>query len=320
MVTVLSYQYFENHEGQREELYLLLLLATLGCAVLVTSSHFASFILGLEVLSVSLYGMVAYLTDRKRALEAGIKYLILASASAAFLLFGMALIYAAAGTMEFSQLREVSPGGSRLHSPVRDRAHRYRHRIQAGSCAVPSVDAGCIPGCFAARDGIRRHHLQECHGGAVAALFLPVGRTCVTRLCSWSVATIAVLSMCAGNLLALRQTNVKRILAYSSIAHFGYILVAFLAGSTMAIEAVAFYLVAYTVTILAAFGVVIVPLQRRAAMPRIWKIIAASSGAGRQSQAYLPRRCCRWPAFPPLWAFWASFISLPREPTPRPGR
>ena len=62
--------------------------------------------------------------------------------------------------------------------------------------------------------------------------------------------------MCAGNLLALQQTNVKRILAYSSIAHFGYILVAFLAGGTLAIEAVSFYLVAYTVTILAAFGVV----------------------------------------------------------------
>ncbi|HZW80404.1 MAG TPA: NADH-quinone oxidoreductase subunit N, partial [Candidatus Deferrimicrobiaceae bacterium] len=73
---------------------------------------------------------------------------------------------------------------------------------------------------------------------------------------------IAIASMCAGNLLALAQTNVKRILAYSSIAHFGYILVAFLAGGalveTMAIEAVSFYLVAYTVTILAAFGIVTV--------------------------------------------------------------
>ena len=71
-------------------------------------------------------------------------------------------------------------------------------------------------------------------------------------------AIIAIASMCAGNLLALLQTNVKRILAYSSIAHFGYMLVAFLAGGTMAVEAVSFYLVAYTVTILAAFGIVTV--------------------------------------------------------------
>ena len=113
-VTVLSYQYFENHDERHEELYLLLLLATLGCAVLVTSIHFASFLLGLEILSISLYAMVAYFKGREEALEAGIKYLILASASAAFLLFGMALIYADTGTMEFSKIRELSLSGSSL--------------------------------------------------------------------------------------------------------------------------------------------------------------------------------------------------------------
>jgi len=71
-------------------------------------------------------------------------------------------------------------------------------------------------------------------------------------------ALIAIASMCAGNLLALQQRNVKRILAYSSIAHFGYILVAFLAGGAMALEAVSFYLVAYSATILTAFGIVTV--------------------------------------------------------------
>src|SRR6266404_8150229 len=80
-VAVLSYQYFENHDGHREELYLLLLLATLGCPVLVARTHFVSFLLGLEILSISLYAMVAYFKGRGQALEAGIKYLILASAS-----------------------------------------------------------------------------------------------------------------------------------------------------------------------------------------------------------------------------------------------
>ena len=69
-VTVLSYQYLSNHRGKREELYLLLLLSTLGCAALVASVHFVSFLLGLEILSVSLYGMVAYLKDRESAVEA----------------------------------------------------------------------------------------------------------------------------------------------------------------------------------------------------------------------------------------------------------
>src|SRR5262250_2990245 len=106
----LSYQYFEGHDGQREELYLLLVIATLGCAVLVASSHFVSFLLGLEILSISLYAMVAYVKDRTVALEAGIKYLILAAASAAFLLFGMALIYAELGTMEFARIGAETAG------------------------------------------------------------------------------------------------------------------------------------------------------------------------------------------------------------------
>jgi len=120
-VALLSYEYLEKHDGEREELYLLMLLATLGCAVLVASSHFVSFLLALEILSISLYAMVAYMKDQKRALEAGIKYLILASASAAFLLFGAALIYADTGTMSFSRLGEISahaPGSLLLLSGI----------------------------------------------------------------------------------------------------------------------------------------------------------------------------------------------------------
>jgi NADH-quinone oxidoreductase subunit N len=249
---VLCWQYFEEHEGQREELYLLLLLATLGCAVLAASSHFASFLLGLEVLSVSLYGMLAYLTDRRVALEAGIKYLILASASAAFLLFGMALIYANTGTMEFSQL---SGSGFTLLAGIALTITGIGFKLgvipfhlwtpdvyQGGSPPVTAFVATTSKSAMVALllryvylSGALRYH----------AVFLAFG-------------AIAVLSMCAGNFMALRQTNIKRILAYSSIAHFGYILVAFLVGSTMAIEAVAFYLVAYTLTMLAAFGIVTV--------------------------------------------------------------
>ena len=111
-VAALSYDYLKNRDEHREELYVLLLIATAGSAVLAASTHFVSFLLGLEILSVSLYALIAYLKDRNQALEAGIKYLILASASAAFLLFGMALIYADVGTMEFSRIRGISLGGS----------------------------------------------------------------------------------------------------------------------------------------------------------------------------------------------------------------
>ena len=254
-VAVLSYKYFAKHDGQREELYLLLVLATLGCGVLVTSVHFASFLLGLEVLSISLYGMVAYFTDSGQALEAGIKYLILASASAAFLLFGMALIYAATGTMEFSGMREL--GGSSL------------------ALVLPGIALSVTGIGF--KLGVVPFHLwiPDVYEGApapVAAFVATTSKTALVALLQrylggathqserlfFLFSVIAIASMFAGNLLALRQNNVKRVLAYSSIAHFGYILVAFLAGATMAASAVAFYLVAYTVTILTAFGIVTV--------------------------------------------------------------
>lgn len=254
-VAVLAYQYFETHDCQREELYLLLLLATLGCAVLVASSHFVSFVLGLEILSVSLYAMIAYLKNRKLGLEAGMKYLILASTSAAFLLFGLALMYADAGTMEFSGIRASSVNGAGLMLlsgivltmigigfklgvvPF----HLWTPDVYQGAPAP--VTAFVATTSKSAMVALLLRYFYTSGGLGYRAVFL-------------AFATIAIASMCAGNLLALRQKNVKRILAYSSIAHFGYILVAFLAGGTMAVEAVSFYLVAYTVTILAAFGVV----------------------------------------------------------------
>jgi len=255
-VAVFSYKYFEDHGGQREELYLLLLLATLGCAVLVASSHFVSLVLGLEILSVSLYAMVAYLKDDESALEAGIKYLILASASAAFLLFGMAIIYAATGSMEFSRIPQASINGAEF-------------RLLVGGIVLTVTGIGF-------KLGVVPFHLwtPDVYQGApapVAAFVATTSKSAMVALLlryfylSGAIgyrpvflvfSTIAIASMCAGNLLALRQSNVKRILAYSSIAHFGYILVAFLAGGTIAVEAVSFYLVAYTVTILTAFGIV----------------------------------------------------------------
>jgi NADH-quinone oxidoreductase subunit N len=254
----LSYDYFKNRDEHREELYVLLLIATAGCTVLVASTHFVSFLLGLEILSVSLYALIAYLKDRSQALEAGIKYLILASASATFLLFGMALIYADVGTMEFSRIREISLGGS--------------------SFALLGPGVGLIVTGIGFKLGVVPFHLwtPDVYEGApapVAAFVATTSKSAVVALLlryaflSGALeyrgvflvfALIAIASMCAGNLLGLQQRNVKRILAYSSIAHFGYILVAFLAGGAMAIEAVSLYLLAYSATILAAFGVVTV--------------------------------------------------------------
>src|SRR3990172_312584 len=104
LVALLSYGYLERAERDIGEFYVLILLATLGAATLVASSHFASFFLGLEVLSVALYGLIAYPTRRAVAVEAGLKYLVLAATTAAFLVFGMALVYAVTGSLSLGGL------------------------------------------------------------------------------------------------------------------------------------------------------------------------------------------------------------------------
>lgn len=104
VTAVLSYSYMKSHNVIKEEFYIFLLTATFGSAVLVSSNHLASFFLGLEILSVSLYVLAAYLKAEPIHIEAGIKYLIPAAVSTAFLLFGMALIFYITGTMELSKI------------------------------------------------------------------------------------------------------------------------------------------------------------------------------------------------------------------------
>ncbi|NQU49157.1 MAG: NADH-quinone oxidoreductase subunit N, partial [Planctomycetes bacterium] len=104
VVGLLSFDYLEQRGEQREEYYVLLLLATLGGLVLVGANHFVSLFLGLEILSVAIYVMVAYARSSPHAAETGIKYLILAGTSSAFMVFGMALVYAQTGTLEFGPI------------------------------------------------------------------------------------------------------------------------------------------------------------------------------------------------------------------------
>ncbi|HQZ38502.1 MAG TPA: NADH-quinone oxidoreductase subunit N [Vicinamibacterales bacterium] len=256
-VTLLSVGYLERLSEQRDEYYMLLLLGALGSIVLVSAVHFMSLFLGLELLSVSLYALIAYPRSRQQSIEAGLKYLVLAAASAAFLLFGMALVYAEVGSMAFSQVVAPVAPGARLAWLVGIGLivvgfgfklalvpfHLWTPDVYEGAPApttafVATVSKGAMLAVllrlFSEVDG-RGHH----------ALFL-------------GFTVLATASMVGGNFLALLQRNVKRLLAYSSIAHLGYLLVAFLASGALAETAIAFYLVAYFVTMIGAFGVVAV--------------------------------------------------------------
>jgi NADH-quinone oxidoreductase subunit N len=260
-VTVLAYGYMERQGGYREEFYPLLLLATLGATVLAASNHFASLYLGLEILSVSLYGLIAYLVDRQRSIEAGVKYLVLAAASAAFLLFGVALIYADQGTMAFD-LIQWSPtiAGGATHSVLLLVGLAmivvgvgFKLAVVPFHLWTPDVYEG-------APAPITAFVATVSKGGVVAVLLRLFARVDLAVYPSLFAALglIAAASMLAGNLLALLQNNVKRVLAYSSIAHLGYLLVAILAGGSLAIRVAAFYLAAYFAATMGAFGAVTV--------------------------------------------------------------
>ncbi len=258
VVVLLAYGYLRDRDEEREEFYLFLLLATLGAAVLAASRHFASFFLGLEILSVSLYALIAYPRAATNPLEAGIKYLVLAAASSAFLLFGMALIYARYGTMEFAAIGAAF---------ARPEAGWDAYRLAGLALILTGVGFKLgvapfhmwTPDVYEGAPAPVTAFVATVSTGAMFALLLRyVGATWAYDSPSAvrALAAVAVVSMFAGNALALLQENVKRILAYSSIAHMGYVLVALIAGAPMAGEAVTFYLVAYFITTLGAFGVV----------------------------------------------------------------
>lgn len=256
-VVILAFGYLKKHDIASEEFYLLLLLAILGSMVLVCSSHFASFFLGLEVLSVSLYALIAYPKSRLKHVEAGMKYLVLAAVSSAFLLLGMALIYADSGSMTISAIafkatRDINytlPFSAGLVLMVVGIGfklalvpfHMWTPDVYEGAPAPVSAFIATVS--KSAVFALLLRYFMQTEFLKSDSLFLVFG-------------SISFLSMVVGNLLAMFQNNIKRILAYSSIAHMGYLLVAFLSGGAFSAQVVTFYLVTYSVTILGAFGVV----------------------------------------------------------------
>jgi NADH-quinone oxidoreductase subunit N len=253
-VTLLSYGYLEKRREEREEFYVLLLLATLGALVLSSGNHFVSFFLGLELLSVSLYIMIAYMGTARKPLEAGLKYLILAGMSSAFLLFGMALVYSETGKMNFmgiaAAVREPNllmlSGFALIISGLGFKLaivpfHMWTPDVYQGAPApvaafVATVSKGAV-------FSLLFRYFVETNATEHHPLFI-------------LLSAVSIASMTAGNILALLQNNLKRILAYSSISHLGYLLVAYLANPDVAVPASCFYLVAYFISILAAFGVI----------------------------------------------------------------
>lgn len=245
----------KGYPGNREELYLLVLLSAAGGLVLVSAQHLASLFIGLELLSVPTYGMIAYAFFNKRSLEAGIKYMVLSAAGSAFLLFGMALLYAESGNLAFadigaslmresSQLVQIGIGMMLI-------GLAFKLSLVPFHLWTPDVYEGA-PAPVAA-------FLATASKVAVFAVLLRLYQVSPAMSGGWLselLTLIAIASILVGNLLALLQNNLKRLLGYSSIAHFGYLLVALIASKGLAVEAVGVYLATYVLTSLGAFGVI----------------------------------------------------------------
>ncbi|HSH47105.1 MAG TPA: NADH-quinone oxidoreductase subunit NuoN [Halomonas sp.] len=253
---ILSHAYLEPFRGAREEFYVLLLCAAAGGLALAASRHMASLFIGLELLSMPLYGMLAYAYREQRSLEAGIKYLILSAVASAFLLFGMALLYAQTGELALDALMASLDQSAGIW----------------GLAGIGMMLVGLgfklsvvpfhlwTPDVYEGGPGPATTFLATASKVAVFALLLRLMLLVPAFQGDWlrGVLTgLALASMLVGNLLALTQSNLKRILGYSSVAHFGYLLIALVVADGLAAETGQVYLITYVLATLAAFGVVI---------------------------------------------------------------
>ncbi len=257
LVTFLSYDYIRQLQDVREEYYIILFTSTLGASLLAVANHFILFFLGFEMLSISLYILIAFQRTKDSSIEAGFKYLILASVSSAFLLFGMAMIYTAYGTMQFTGIVNAFLNQGQLSPLVISGFGMMMVGIGFKLALVPFHM--WTPDVYQGAPAPVTAYIATVSKGAVMAVlirFFFAIRGFNNQDLFFVFSGIAILSMFTGNLLAIRQKNLKRLLAYSSIANMGYLLIILMTGSDSGIQAAIFYLISYFITTIGAFGVI----------------------------------------------------------------
>ena len=259
---VLSKDTFSPEGERKEEFYLLLVLSVLGAVVLIQSTHMVSLLLGMELMGVALYAMIAFPERGQLPLEAAIKYLVLSACASAMLLYGFALLYAATGDLSYAGIGTKAILAY-AQNPVLVISGTVL--VLAGICFKLSLVPFHMwtPDVYEGAPTPVTGFLATVSKGAVfvaLARFFIEGQLYQYSSLIGVLSMVAIASMLIGNLLALKQNNVKRLLAYSSIAHFGYLLVVLIAlayqDGPLVNEAITFYLGAYILTTLLAFSVV----------------------------------------------------------------
>ncbi len=254
-----SRQYIEDRDMPRSEYYIMGLLATFGMMVLVSASNLISLYLGLELLALPTYTMVAMQRNNAIAIEAAMKYFVIGAMATGMLLYGLSMIFGATQSLDIHEIARIAAATPPTHNLM----------LVFG---LVFIVAG-----IAFKLGAAPFHLwvPDVYEGAPTATtlfiaaapkvatFALVVRLLVQALPSlngvWSeiLIVLAILSMGIGNLSALVQTNVKRLLGYSSIAHMGYFLLGMSAATPRGFSASLFYMITYAVMTLVAFGLLI---------------------------------------------------------------
>jgi len=256
-VLIYSRSYISTRGLLRGEFFSLALFATLGMMVMVSASHLITLYLGLELLSLSLYAMVALQRESAVATEAAIKFFVLGALASGFLLYGMSMLYGATGTLHLPELAKVIGSGQADHEifiiglvfvvagigfklsavPF----HMWAPDIYEGAPTAVTLFIGSAPK-FAAFGFVMRL-LVEGLGDLVT---------------DWQgmLVLLAVASMAVGNIVAIAQQNIKRMLAYSTISHMGFVLLGFIAAGENGYSSSMFYVIAYVLMTLGAFGII----------------------------------------------------------------
>ncbi|HTG26745.1 MAG TPA: NADH-quinone oxidoreductase subunit N [Methylomirabilota bacterium] len=262
LVVLAADSYLEREKLPFAEFYALLLFATAGMGVLASARELLTAFIGLELSSISSYILAGFRRDSTKSSEASLKYFLLGSFATAFFLYGIALVYGATGTTNLGRMDDADPNSNLLKLGLSLILIGLGFKVAAAPFQIwtPDVYEGAptpVTALFSAGPK-----------AAAFALLLRIFASvpAATHFWFWAFWVLAALTMFAGNLGALLQTNVKRLLAYSSIAHAGYILVAFAAvtfmandlngGATPAYAAVLFYLLSYALVKIGAFTIV----------------------------------------------------------------
>ena len=257
LVVLISMNYLGRQDRRQGEYYLLILLATLGMMLMASGNELIVVFLGLELMSLSLYVLAGYFQRSMASSEAGMKYLLLGAFASGFFLYGIALVYGGAGTTSIPQIASTLAVDAK--SPLL-LAGMFLLIVGFGFKVALVPFHQWAPDVYEGAPTSIAAFISAGPKAAGFAAFLRIFMEAFQNLQSeWIVAVIilAALTMTVGNLVAIAQRNIKRMLAYSSIAHAGYILVGLAAANKDGISSAMFYLLVYCVMNIGAFGVVI---------------------------------------------------------------